>query len=292
MNQKIKPMNKIAIVTPLYNELDNITPLIESIKEQTHEILYWVIVENDSTDGSRERLEELVKVENVKHLIILNYESSNKSYDLGIKVANVIDFGFSYLRSMDDYHTLDYIGILDADCFPEPTYYESLISFMEARPTIGISSGVIYTHEGKRDFVSKDWVRGSGRLWTKACFDDSGYIIGPSSDTLSTAKAILNGWEVIPNQEIKILSREVGSRVQYDFYGYSAYYRGITLPFILLRTLKYLFFFRYRTGYEQLRGYLKSYFKGDPKIDDIELKTYYQNYFWIKLKQRFKRSKR
>ncbi|MBC7390995.1 MAG: glycosyltransferase, partial [Opitutaceae bacterium] len=82
MNSPINPY-KIAIVTPLKNELGNIPLLMESIKKQDMPLEYWIIVENGSNDGSKEFLAGLKEVENVKNFIVINFALPNEKYELG-----------------------------------------------------------------------------------------------------------------------------------------------------------------------------------------------------------------
>ena len=49
-----KSSNSIALITPLKDEISNIDRFISHIESQTIPITCLIIVENDSTDGSKE----------------------------------------------------------------------------------------------------------------------------------------------------------------------------------------------------------------------------------------------
>ena len=275
--------NRIAIVTPLKDEKSNIELLISSIKKQDHKIFAWVIVENGSKDGSAEILSKIDHIDNVEHFIVLNYALPNDTYELGVKYATVVNQGFEYLRKADFFNTLDFIGILDADCFPGSTYYQELTAYMNKNKDIGISSGLAYNLNGKYDGKSRAWVRGNCRLWKKACFDEAGYIVGPSADALSVSKAEIKGWRCEPLKELGYSCREVGEKVNYQYYGYSAYFRGITPLFAFLKSLNYLFILKPKNFSGYFKGYFGAYFSRKKRIEDPEIRRYFSNYLVKKM---------
>ncbi|RXG25998.1 glycosyltransferase family 2 protein [Leeuwenhoekiella marinoflava] len=275
--------NRIAIVTPLKDEKSNIELLIRSIQQQNQKIYAWVVVENGSKDGSAEILAKIQNLDNVEHFIVLNYSLPNDKYELGVKYATVVNQGFEYLRNASYFETLDFIGILDADCFPGASYYEKLTDFMTKDKTIGISSGLAYNLNGKYDGKSRDWVRGNCRLWKKACFDEAGYIVGPSADALSVCKAEIKGWRCEPLKELAYNCREVGEKVNYEYYGYSAYFRGITPLFAFLKSLNYLFILKPKNFSGYFKGYFSAFFSKKSRIEDAEIRRYFSNYLAKKM---------
>ena len=49
----------ISIITPVFNALDFIDNTIAMVLRQTYSDWEWIIVEDGSTDGTREKLREL-----------------------------------------------------------------------------------------------------------------------------------------------------------------------------------------------------------------------------------------
>ena len=275
---------KVAIVTPLKNELANIPFLMDSIKNQTMPIEYWIIVENGSDDGSKELLAKLSQVSNVNKFIVLNFTLPVEKYELGFKYSTVVNQGFEYLKRTGALQELDFLGILDADCFPSNHYYHQLTSFMNKEQKLGISSGYGITLEGKHDGEAKEWVRGNCRLWKKKCFEDAGYLVGPSADTLSLAKAIIKGWLAKPDPTLLYKTREVGQKVNYSYYGYSAYYRGIGPMYAFLKSINYIFQGRFKQAKGYCSGYFSSLFSSKPRINDPEIRVYFSSYFSKKIR--------
>lgn len=263
---------KIALVTPLKDEIDNIERLISAIRSQKLEIDTWVIVENGSTDGSKEFLSNLSEIDNVSNFKVLNFSLKNDRYELGVKYSTVVNEGFKFLLASNK--EFDYVGICDADCFPEEDYYESLTHFM-ATEKIDISSGVGVFETGAPDGEAKDWVRGNCRLWRWSCFIDSGYLIGPSADTLSLGRAQLKGYTAKPNLNLIYKCREMGSRTRYSYYGFSSYYRGITPAYAILKFFNYIRIGQIHQSFGYLRGYFSALISRKERLDDIELRDYF-----------------
>lgn len=274
---------KIAIVTPLKDEIGNIDLLISSIENQTMLIDTWVIVENGSTDGSTELLNKIKKIENVRNFIVISFALPDERYELGVKYSTVVNYGFSYIKNnMIDY---DFIGICDADCFPSKCYYKELTDFMSEN-SIDISSGIGMFENNRPDGESKTWVRGNCRLWNKNSFKKAGYIVGPSADTLSLGRAEMMGFKCIPNHDLLYNCREMGCRARYSYYGFSSYYRGITPIYAFMKTLNYFRILQIKQGFQYIYGYYISYIKSVDRIEDKELLKYFSDTILRKIYER------
>lgn len=280
---------QIALVTPLKDEIDNIAEYISNIEHQTIPIKCLVIVENDSTDGSKEYLEKIESVRNVDVFKVLNISFEDKSYRVGKKYSTIIDAGMEFLRKSEFYSSLDFIGILDCDVFPENAYYSKLTTFMNSDPKIGIASGLTYTNEGVLHIADTDFVRGNSRLWKRECLDEAGYVIAHTADTVSVALAHLKGWRTRTLKSASVTSREIDVRLSNPkSKGYHAYYRGHTLFYILLKSLYYsIVKGRCQTGYDVFSGYISALFKRKPRIANPEVKNYFKNYMYNKLLKKY-----
>lgn len=279
----------IALVTPLKNERNNIDKFIKSIENQSILIKCLIIVENDSTDGSREYLNNITSIKNVEHFYTININFEDTTYRVGKKYATIIDKGFQSLKEKPFYDTLDYMGILDCDVFPEQNYYHKLISFMKSDSKIGISSGLIYTQEGKLHIANQNWVRGGCRLWKKKCFDEAGYQVAYTADTVSVALAHLKGWKTETLKSAKVVSREVNVRISNSKNkGYHAYFRGHTLLYVLPKAI-YLIIFKakLKMGYEYLSGYVSSMVNKKARIENKQVRKYFRYYMFNKLIQKY-----
>ena len=78
-------MVKLSIVIPCYNEQDSLPEVIEKIgKLQSYEDIEFVLVENGSTDKSKEIISQAISTySNIRMVTVLN----NKGYGYGIKMG-------------------------------------------------------------------------------------------------------------------------------------------------------------------------------------------------------------
>jgi glycosyltransferase involved in cell wall biosynthesis len=272
----------VTIITPLRDELDNIPLLFKSISQQTTPIDLWVICENGSVDGSREALMSIPKPSNVKQLAIINIDTSAPEYSLGFNYARIVSHGFKFAASISPIGD-GYIGILDADCFPEPRYYEKLVNEFKRRPKLGIVSGTLTAPTGEVHRAAKGFPRGNCRLWRGACLEEAGYVIGMSADTLSFIKARLRGWHADSIAEATVVTREVGARGGQRYYGASAHFRGETLAFTLLKAVA-MAVRRPSNGVAYLWGYLERAASGASVVDDEEIRAYSRMKLWSKVR--------
>lgn len=283
------PNPNIALVTPLKDEINNIGRFLSTIEHQSIPIKSLVIVENDSEDGSKEYLKKLSHIKNIENFKVIHINFKDSTYRVGKKYATIVNKGFQYLKHEPYYDNLDYIGILDCDVFPERDYYKKLTSFMFAHPKIGISSGLTFTESGKQHIANQNWVRGNSRIWTKECFDEAGYKIAYTADTVSVALAHLKGWKTKTLKSAKVTSREIDVRFSSSSEkGYHAYYRGHTLFYMLLKSLYIMIIKRkVKTGSTLLYGYIKSMLKRRCRIEDRCLRKYFRYYMLNKLIKKY-----
>jgi glycosyltransferase involved in cell wall biosynthesis len=269
-------MGKLFLVTPLRDEARNIPRIEEALRSQTVPVDVWIIVENGSTDGSKELVRNLRPAGAIRSIAPLNFEHPVGEYALGTKYASVVEHGMSHAKRAFGIADDDYVGILDADTFPRPDYYALLLAAMQADPSLGITSGQTVDESGHATIIRRSFVKGSCRVWRGACLKQSGYIVAPSADVLSAAKATIRGWRVLVTPGAIAQARQQGDRVDYAYYGHSAYYRGETLLHCLLRILALLLRLHPGRAWRYGSGYLTDYVRGVPRISDPEIRAYFR----------------
>ena len=271
-------MRKFALVTPLRNEVSSIPRLFATMAAQSLAPHTWIIINDGSDDGSTAELERYAKDYTSGELIIQSSALGHQPYALGEKYAGVVQQGMELLRRRDDYADFIAVGINDADCFPSPDYFERLICFLEDSPRLGITSGLERMIDNKSRPERLSWVRGNCRLWRRECLDETGYPVGPSADTVSLCKARLMGWDAHVQPWAVFDARPLGTRVNTEYYGRSAHYRGIGLCYALLKTAVDLARGRRQTALGYLLGYFRAWKSGAEKINDLQIRNYYRWY--------------
>ena len=121
---------KLSVIIPIYNEFKTLEEILKRIKNQTHIEKEIILIDDFSTDGSRELIENKLKSKVQK--IILNEKNYGKGYSVrqGIEIAEG-----------------DIILIQDADLEYSPTDYDKLVN-----PILNNDADIVY---GSR-FIGSD----------------------------------------------------------------------------------------------------------------------------------------
>ena len=113
---------KLSVIIPIYNEFKTLEEILKRIKNQTHIEKEIILIDDFSTDGSRELIENKLKSKVQK--IILNEKNYGKGYSVrqGIEIAEG-----------------DIILIQDADLEYSPTDYDKLVN-----PILNNDADIVY----------------------------------------------------------------------------------------------------------------------------------------------------
>ena len=111
----------ISIVTPVYNAVNFIDDTIKMVLSQTYTDWEWIMVEDGSTDGTREKLKSMVMAGELDDRIQVIFMDNNKGKAAGARNRGV------------DLACGRYIAFLDADDVWKPNKLERQLKFMEKR---------------------------------------------------------------------------------------------------------------------------------------------------------------
>jgi len=127
---------KVSIIWVNYNSFHIIDIIKESLKAlmmlnyPNYEV---IIVDNGSTDGSREIIEDYVKQVNVRSIKVKFLKlSKNFGFTGGVNVA---------YRARDK--ESKYVAIVNNDAIPSPDYLNNIVTFLEEHSDIGAIQGVV-----------------------------------------------------------------------------------------------------------------------------------------------------
>ncbi|QFF99865.1 glycosyltransferase family 2 protein [Psychrobacillus glaciei] len=104
-------MIKVTVFTPCYNRRHTIEKLYESLISQTCYLFEWVVVDDGSSDDTKEYFEEILKNEkgfNIKYTKVLN-GGKHRAINIGLDMA-VGEYFF--IVDSDDYLTKDSIDLI------------------------------------------------------------------------------------------------------------------------------------------------------------------------------------
>ncbi len=275
---------KYLLVTPAKNEEQNLPEVSKSVIGQKLKPELWIIINDGSTDRTSSILEDL----HVSHPWIHNIRLPPRPRDITFHYSYVCKQGFDYALEYCKTNNIkfEYIGLLDADTVLEENYFWKLLIEFNKDDSLGIVSGGIYYDNGgklSQEVTTKKLPRGTGRIWRKKCFlDTGGYQVEPSPDSISNIKALIRGWRVTQYADVIQIQKRKTSAANglWDGYlknGWMAYYLGKT-PFIaILNVLYFSLRSPYYIGIAYCWGYFGSAIKREKKIKDPEIRAYYRN---------------
>jgi biofilm PGA synthesis N-glycosyltransferase PgaC len=270
-----------ALITPARDERENLHRLVACLREQTIEPTIWVIVDDGSSDGSREFADELAR--GMSWVRSIAAESSSSAVespagepDYGRRIAHgyevrAFNRGFELVSA-----PVDFVVKVDADVSFEPNYFERLFAAFDADPSLGIASGVCLELEGGAwmpTHVTEAHVRGATRCYRWACLQ----AVLPLAedmywDTLDELKAQMLGWRTGVVPDIAFLHhRKVGERdgrpwSRWLHQGDTSYFMGYRFSYLVLRALN-----RMRedpAAVAMVAGYVSSWARRSPRYAD------------------------
>lgn len=114
---------KISVITPTYNDAYSIEETLQSLIQQTYPLWQWIVVNDGSTDDTKDVLIRLVNKYQISDKVILkNQENSDQQ--------NAI------LNALDDVDG-DYVFVLHSDdLLPSDDFFEKCVSYMQQHPHI------------------------------------------------------------------------------------------------------------------------------------------------------------
>lgn len=260
-----------GLVTPARDEATNLTRLAECVVAQTVRPEAWVIVDNGSTDSTREVAEELARqLPWVDVLVVPASESVDRG---GPEVRAFMD-GVGALAA-----TPDVVVKLDADVSFEPDFFDRLIGRFEEVSSLGIASGMCLEQEGRAwepRFSTRSHARGATRAYRRQCLAD----VMPLEphlawDTIDELKAKSAGWSVetvadLPFYHHRKIGTRDGSWRAWRKNGAMAYYISYRPTYVLARTV-------YRAMREpeaigMLYGYVQACMRRGPRYPNTQVR--------------------
>lgn len=134
MTQLEMKSKRVSVVIPVYNREKYIQQTIQSVLDQSYSDVELIVVDDGSTDGSKELIEQFGA-----RLMLLTHEGGR-------------NFGQSASINLALEHiTGEYVAILDSDDYWHPNKVESQVRFLEERPELSLvySNGKVVDENGK-----------------------------------------------------------------------------------------------------------------------------------------------
>ncbi len=262
-----------AVVTPAHNEVSNLEALADSLRAQTVLPTVWVVVDDGSTDGTREAAAALSDTHDWIRLLEIARLGAQAR---GGPVVRSFTEG---VRALGDPPAV--VVKVDADVTVASDYFERLLAAFDANERLGISSGVCHelvSGEWKPIFGTRSHVWGATRAYRRECLA----AVAPLEeregwDELDALAARLGGWETLvvpdlPFRHHRKLGARDGTRTVWLRQGETAHYMGYRPSYLLART-----------GYRVIRepqavlmlvGWAAAALRREPRLPDARVRRY------------------
>ena len=277
---------RFLIIIPTHNEEKNILFTLKSLEKQTFQDFFCVVVNDGSTDKTREIVENFIQEK--ANFKLLNLEESE--HQPGAKVVRTFNKG---LESVD-LNDFDIICKFDADIIFPADYLQKIQKVYERNPKAGMVSGIVKIkkavfeialafdfkdekHQWKfENLSSKNHVRGPIKSYRRQCFlDMNGLRPVLGWDNIDVMLAKKYGWETVTIKDLWVKHLRP-TAFQYknqkaEKLGEYFYNIGLNLPLTLISSgkssLKNRSFSEFLTT---LKSFLKQ--KGKKSLSDEEIK--------------------
>ncbi|MEC8010734.1 MAG: glycosyltransferase family A protein [Pseudomonadota bacterium] len=290
----IEAKNKsYVLITPAYNEEDNLPRLAESIINQNLKPVMWVIVNDGSSDATGTIVDELAAQHEFIHAVHVDPASKKGLYYA--KKIHAFNAGYAYLEKQD----IDYLclGNLDADISMPADYYDNVVSTFAANNDLGVAAGSYRYSDGVSKVQwSGNYVPGSILMSRRACYEQvDGYraLKYGAEDTLLCIMAEQYGWRVqyLPQFQV-VQHRVVGTAEDTSFVearyrqGLSEQNVGYSMPYALGKFVRGAFLHKpyFFGSFCRFAGYVAGFFQADDGLVPPETKKFLRHKQLVQMK--------
>ncbi len=258
------------VISPVKDEGFYVERTIRSVIGQSLKPRVWILVDDGSRDTTPEILARYAKQCPWITVLSLARDGERKP---GSAVIRAFMAGYELIKN----DHFDFVVKLDCDLEIPEEYFETLIGRFQADPKLGIASG-IYLEEWRQTWKAVKMpayhAAGCSKMVRAECFREiGGFIPNRGWDTVDEIRAQVTGWKTchfgdLALRHLKSEGSGIGSRRTNLMLGQIYYLTGGGAFFFLLKCLHRLIFSKpfFLGGFMMLIGFLRAYFKGEPKL--------------------------
>jgi len=275
---------RVLLISPVRNEAAHIDDVVAGVAAQTRPPDLWVVVDDGSSDETRERFE--FHAENLPYLRVVSTPPGH-TRDRGDRLAAAApDRAWNHgLREAGAGEGFTHLGKLDGDIVLPPEFLAGMLDRFRTDPQLGMAGGAIVEPDGEgwRPLrTPADHVTAPARLYSSECFEAIGGMperLG--ADVITTTYAKLRGFSTATFADLEVRHlRHIGTadgalrgRARHGAYQYIVHYSA---AWVLLRSL--LVGLRFRpyglSGAWFLGGYLGAALGSAVRVEDPEFRAF------------------
>jgi hypothetical protein len=206
---------RILLVSPVRNEAEHIAEVALAVAAQSRPPDLWLVVDDDSDDGTLERLRGLER--EIGFMRVLSVPNG-LTEDSGDRLAAAaVERAYAWALENVDWRSFGYIGKLDGDTVLPAHFLAEMLERFEADPGLGLAGGALTERsdgEWKAVPTPRDHATGLARIYRRECFEKIGGIperLG--SDPIAVTYGRMNGYSARTFDDLPVRHlRPMGSR--------------------------------------------------------------------------------
>jgi glycosyltransferase involved in cell wall biosynthesis len=260
---------------------------LETVLAQTVPPALWVIVDDGSTDGSRDILETYA-AQNQCIRIVQRDNRGQRSVGPG-----VIEAFYAGYDTIDP-GAFAYLCKIDLDLALPSCYFQRLMEMMEADPRLGTVSGKPYFRDRQGQLVPEvcgdEMSVGMTKFYRTPCFQQiGGFVRQVMWDGIDCHTCRMHGWKAASVDEEGIRFEHLRPMGASDKgilrgrmrHGYGQYFMGTSLPYITASAI-----FRLPSAppivgaLAMWWGYARSWLKGEERYNNPGFRRFLRRYQW------------
>lgn len=269
---------RLLLITPVHNEAAHLQQVVDGVARQTRSPDRWVVVDDNSSDGSAALLRELLAPLPYATLVETD-PAYTVTTDGDRNAAGGPDRAWNFGLQHADLDSFTHVGKLDGDIVLPPDYLDGLLARFRERPRLGMAAGIVTERRGDRLWVMPtppDQVTAPARLYSVECFTAIGGMPAyMGADVVTTVYAKMYGFDTVtfaalPVLHLRPMATADGLRRGRERQGAYQYVTHYSFPWVFLRAFVVGARFRPRglSGAWFLWGYVKAALHRQPRVQD------------------------
>jgi glycosyltransferase involved in cell wall biosynthesis len=276
-------MQRLAIITPVFNESVHIDRVAAAMAAQTRRPDVWLVIDDGSTD---ETLERLRKWESELDFMRVMSSTDDADFDPAAdRLAIALEAqAFNRALATLELSAFTHVGKLDGDVELPAEWFVRTLERFEGDPKLGISGGCLVEPEGARVRPVKIppyHVHGALKTYSRECFEGIGGMQEQLAwDTIDETKARMLGFTTRSFDDLVALhlrpSASAGGQLRGRArHGECAWILHYSVPWILMRSAKVaLQRPRVLSGIFFVWGYASAAARRVPRVSDREFRAF------------------
>jgi len=277
---------RYLLVSPCRDEARYVRHTLDSVAAQAEPPALWVVVDDGSTDGTADILEQYAR--RLPYLRVVRRTDRGRRR-VGPGVIEAFYAGLEQVR-LDDF---DYVCKLDMDLELPVRYFELLLQRMESNPRIGTTSGkpwFVHPLSGALvpEVCGDEMSVGMTKFYRVACFKEiGGFVREVMWDGIDCHRARMRGWiaESVDLEPIRFVHLRPQGASHKGIWtgrvraGFGQYFMGTSPVYLAAAAIHRLRAHPMLIGSLAMAwGYFGSWLRGLPRYEDREFRRFLRSY--------------